>query len=320
MGKNIILTEAQFKRYVKGMLLNEGGMGDFGKKKMPMTPKELQEKILDWMSDEDIKYTLKEVFLDNDNMSEEEANTPMTFQEAGTRLGFTSPSSDVYKIIKRAKSNLRGPNGGVVARKMIEKGEGWKLRSKYETRAEHGLRTASPENRQAVEKKYNAIEEDARFLATFKKCIADGDPKGKLQHNPLTLRYSQKMEERYQKVKEVCLNEGIIFTDNGEIYMPVKENTEAMNKLVYDVNNGFKDYNHTDSLKILSQMVNANPPKATPDDLMSCLNPASNAGQYEYVKNYVDEGVLTKPQYDYVSFGPENCSGYIYMFYIPREK
>ena len=283
MGKNIILTEEQFKQYIKGMLVNEGSMGDIGKKKMPMTPTELGKKIKEWYDNDDIKYTLKEVFLDKVVPNGVDVNTPMTFAEAASSLGF----ADLYKALKvlssRAKGNLVGPKGGKIAQRMIKQGKGFLLKDRDETSAEHKIRgVVGKEAKQEIAAKEGFKEQDKLFKDTLNDLITNGDPEGKLPHSQLTPEDMN--EPDYLELKQTCYDNLIQFTNNGEIYLPVKMNMTMVNKLVKDINSPFCGYKPSVAIQ-----------KVPSQHLPKFLVQAGEMGKFRYLEKYINKGILTPP-------------------------
>lgn len=309
MGKNIILTEEQFKRYVKGVLLNEGLQFIKPNASQPaMEPKELAKKIKDWAGDDDVKYTLKDVFLDKKVPENVDVNTPMTFEAAGHALGYGSPMMQISSIIARAKANLVGEGNTKIAKQRKAEGRGFALKKSDESELKHQQRcVVGKEAKQELEKKQGYVEQDAMFRKSLQDLIANGDPNGKLEHSNLNPQEIS-TEDSFQKLFQYCKDERITCTESGEVYVPIKINMAEIRQLILNVNSRYYGMKASDMISKLPYKV-----------LLNCI--AKDPYMYPKVikmDRFVRTGIVTPPIYKFVGLGDKNMSGVLCWFYQPE--
>ena len=309
MGKNIFLTEEQFKRYVKGVLLNEGLQFIKPQATAPqMDPKELAEKIKDWAADDDVRYSLKDVFLDKNTPAGVDVNTPMTFEEAGNVLGYGSPRGQIKSIISRAKANLVGEGNTKIAKEMKAKGRGHLIKKTGETSAEHMQRgVVGKKAKEEIAKKFSYQDRDAQFRNSLKELVSNGDPEEKLEHSHLNPQDIAN-EDGFQSLANFCYNEGITCTENGEVYIPIKMDIAKIKSLILNIDSPYYGLKASEVMSKLPSRV-----------LVNCL--AKDPYMYPKVikmDRFVKSGIVSPPIYKFVGLGGENKSGVLCMFYVPE--
>lgn len=303
MGKNIILSEGQFKQYVKSMLISEGMRFNKPVANTPeITKDELKEKIEDWI-DSGEECTMRELYLDQfANGYNIDIDTPMTYEEIENKYPGITPKF----LINNAISKLVGPQGGKIAKRMKEQGKGFLLKKPDETAAEHKKRgVVGKEAKEEIDRKEGYEAQDKLFKDSLKDIIANGDPNGKLPH--ITLTPEDKNEEEYQKLSQTCYDNLIPFTENGEIYLPAKMNMQMVNKLTKDIKS--PQFGVKPSVAIQ---------KVPSKYLMNFLIQAGELTKITYLNKFIERGVLTQPKYHYVGLGGDNESGVVCMFYVPE--
>ena len=308
MGKNILLTEGQFKQYVKITLLNERVDIAAIKQKIPqnqqpeITLEDLENRFNDWVEN-GTPYTLSQLGLDKfatGGCNNYRTDVPMTFEKINDDGGWTRK-----QLFNNAKSNLFG---GKIENRMKAAGRGYVIRGEGETAAEHMAKfEKDPQKKKRILRRGKKEAEDAEFRNRLVSAIKNGDPQNRLPHSQYQLTPKDKREEGYLWLMETCKNnfKEDYVNENGEVYIPAKKNMKVINKEIMNINSRY--YNDLDGyMKSLNSK-----------ELMDNLIPI-DIQKMKWLNRLINNNILTPPSYEYVTFGNNIGSGVLFMYYVPE--